>query len=285
MEFVLKKKYVLYGHNISYSLSPIIHKLIAEYYEVELEYTIKDLATVDDVLADIKDSSYAGANITMPYKVSLFDKVDEVKGVASECLTINTIKIEDSKLIGYNTDAQGFLDVFDINDYRIKDKRVLVYGTGGAARGIVNALLDAGAKTVLLEGRTPQNKVELFRIFEKKADEKMTMIYGLQGLISDIVINATVLGSEISPELSIDIEKLDTKAVYDIVYNPMETELIKIAKEQNIPYFTGIEMLICQAIRAFYIWYPEFHREDINMKLFNFIKNGLEKNSDIDFKG
>ncbi len=284
MEIKLKKKYVLYGHNISYSLSPIIYKLIAEYYEVDLEYEIKDLATVEDVLADIKNNEYAGANVTMPYKVSLLDKLDQLKGAASDCLAINTIKIENSQLIGYNTDAQGFLDVFDINDYRIKDKRALVYGTGGVARAVVNALLDAGAKTILLEGRTPQNKVELFRTFEKKANENMTMIYGLQGLISDIVINATVLGSKAFPELSIDIEKLDTKAVYDIVYSPIETELIKIAKEQKIPYFTGIEMLICQAIRAFYIWYPEFYRDDINMKLFNFIKDGLEKNADIDFK-
>ncbi len=277
MELVVKKKYVLYGRNISYSLSPVIYELIAEYYEVDLEYEIKDLETVDDVMADIKNFEYAGANVTMPYKVSLIDQVDQLDVSAAECQALNLIKIENSKMIGYNTDSQGFLDVFDINDYKIKDKRVLLYGTGGAARGIANALLDAGAKTVLLEGRTSEHKVALFRTFEKKANEKMTMIYGLQGLISDIVVNASVLGSAAYPELAIDIEKMDTKAVYDIVYNPIETELIKSAKAHDFPVFTGIEMLICQAIRAFYIWYPEFYRADINMKLFNFIRDGLEQ--------
>ncbi len=280
----MKKKYVLFGKGISYSLSPVVHSAIAEYYDVDLDYEIMDLESSDEILNVLRSGEYDGANVTVPYKVDLIDKMDELDGSAASAFALNTIKVVDGKLIAYNTDSKGFLDVFDINDYKLKDKRVLVYGTGGVARAIVNALLDADCKTVLSEGRTPEHKVEIFRAFEKKAAQKMTLIYGLQGLICDVAINASVLGSSSFPELPIDISKMETKAVFDVVYDPIETEFIKMAKDRNLPAFTGIEMLICQAIRTFYIWYPEFHREDINMKLFNFVKESLKKNAGVDFK-
>ncbi len=280
----MKKKYVLFGHNISYSLSPIVYKAIAEYYDVDLDYEIVDCDSIDEILKHLNSLEYDGANVTMPYKVRLLEHMDELDKSALDASSLNTIKVDSSKLIAYNTDSQGFLDVFDINDYDVRGKRVLVYGTGGAARGVVNALLDSGVKTVLSEGRTPDHKVALYRTFEHKSNERLTIMYGLQGLICDLAVNTTTLGSENVTGLSIDVSKLDCSAVFDIVYNPIETELIKMAKEQDLLYFTGIEMLICQAIRAFYIWYPEFHRNDINMKLFNFVKESLKKNAKIDFK-
>lgn len=273
----MKKKYALFGKGISYSLSPSIQGAIAAYYGRDLDYEIVDVDSVDEILTRLKSGVYAGANVTVPYKVALLPHMDALDPSAEACGALNTVRVEEGRLIGYNTDSEGFLDVLTLHSYSLEEKRVLVYGTGGVARGLVNALLDSPVKGILLDGRNQEAKIEVFRTFEQKSHDRLTVVYGLHGLLCDLAVNASTLGSASVPGLPIDLEKMDAEAVYEVIYHPLETELVRSAKERGLPVFTGLEMLICQAIRAFYLWYPELAREQLDPDLFQAVRRKLEE--------
>ncbi len=277
------KKYALFGKTVDKSLSPLIHYAIAEYYSVDLEYELVNCDTVEEIIEYLNSGKYIGGNVTMPFKVQMMDKIDRAMPSADSAGSLNTIKVTKDGIWGYNTDYKGFLDVLNIHNYSLKGRNVLVYGTGGAARAIVNAVILADANTIILDGRSPESKFKLYEEFSELADNKMTVIYGSHGLVSDLVVNASSLGSYLNSGMSINLDLMDTKAVFDIVYNPNETELIKRAKEKSLKYFTGTEMLICQAIRSFYVWHSDLNREKIDFDLYNFIKDKLIRVMDIKF--
>ncbi len=270
------KKYALFGKSIENSYSPIIHRAIGEYYNLDIEYEVINCDSVKDIVKHIESGKYSGANVTMPFKVEMLDKVDRLMPSAESSRALNTIKITEDGTFGYNTDFKGFLDVLNTHTYSVKNKNVMVYGTGGAARAVINALIIAGAKTIVLDGRNAESKFKVYKEFLDEANGKMTVIYGSHGLVSDLVVNASSVGMYSNQGLSIDLELMDTKAVFDMVYRPNKTELIKMAKEMDLEYFTGLEMLICQAVRSFYIWNSELNREKIDIELCKFAKKKVQ---------
>jgi len=198
--------------------------------------------------------NFAGFSVTNPHKVAVMDLLDEVDEKASAIGAVNTIKIEGGRLIGYNTDADGFISSLKAVAGELSGARVALFGAGGAARACIYALRKEGAEvTVFARNETtgPALAEEFGGKYEAAAgDRRMADEF-------DIVVNATPLGtlgprSKFTPLTASRLEGLRT--VYDLVYNPAETRLMNEAKQAGVPAVNGLGMLIEQGARQFEIW-------------------------------
>ena len=232
------KKFGLLGYNISYSLSPKIH---AEYYEaneIKASYELVDTASLSSVLDRLRFLD--GFNVTQPYKQEILEYIDELMTDAG---AVNTVKVANNKLIGYNTDGAGFLaHIRELGDAaRLKDKDVLILGAGGAAAAIVPVVKAESAK-VYIHNRSVDKAKALGTIAD------------LPKLKPQVIINCTTLGLEGEDCLpnGIDLSKLEF--AYDTIYNPPETPFLKKAKMCGAIIANGYRMLECQAYEAIKIW-------------------------------
>ncbi len=269
--------YALIGRGISHSVSPVIYEVLSDKFDVEMTYEILDCSTLEEARGFIKSGKYKGFNVTTPYKTLLFDLIDNIDDTARKCVALNTISVEQGRVSAYNTDGLGFLDVLIARDYDINGKRVLIKGAGGAARSIAVQLLDAGAKNILLDTRSANTRLDFYTSINAQNDERIIMVYGTSALVVDLVINVTPVGTACENDLSIDLDNLSCEAVFDTVYIPYETALLKMAKEKEFKVFHGIDMLICQAVRAFLIWYPSVEVERIDAEFVNSISDALKQ--------
>lgn len=263
----MDKKFKVIGFPIGHSMSPFIHKELFSLKNVDavydkLEIDPKDLKEAFD--ADLK--SLDGFNITIPHKVAIIDLLDEVDKIAAEYGAVNTVVRRNGKCCGYNTDAFGFLKGLEFSKIQLCG-RVLVYGFGGAARTIISECLKANCDvTVGTSSQRLEKAKAVASEIEKKTKKTIKVITNEQITEKyDLFINATPVGmypkvdeSPITPE---QIELFDS--VYDIVYNPQQTELLRIANEKGKVCGGGLSMLVCQAEKAHTIWYgAEFTREE-----------------------
>ncbi|MBK9155987.1 MAG: shikimate dehydrogenase [Chloracidobacterium sp.] len=198
--------------------------------------------------------NFAGFSVTNPHKVAVMGLLDEVDETASAIGAVNTVKVEDGRLIGCNTDADGFIISLKAAAGDLGGARVALFGAGGAARACIYALRKEGAEvTVFARNETsgPALAEEFGARYEPAAgDRRMADEF-------DIVVNATPLGtlgprSKFTPLTAPKLEGLRT--VYDLVYNPAETRLMNEAKQAGVPAVGGLGMLIEQGARQFEIW-------------------------------
>ena len=251
----------LIGHPVKQSFSPYIHNYLFNKYNINHIYTCYDIEkdNLESAIGAIKSLGFIGSNITIPYKVESIKYIDILDEKASQIGAINTIKNENSKLIGYSTDGIGFCKSILDNDHQIENKNILIIGAGGACRSICVELASKGAKTIEIRNRTIENAKEIKIIIESNYNTKVycsTEKIDKQTLnTKDIIINTTPIGMQ-TKEMPIDENiKIDTKLlVCDIVYKPHETSFLKWAKLNNLDVVYGIDMLINQAIESFYIW-------------------------------
>ncbi|MCK8059949.1 MULTISPECIES: shikimate dehydrogenase [unclassified Fusibacter] len=254
------KKFALLGNHIDYSLSPQLHQMISDRMGKPCNYEIVDaMDSFYGALERIKDEGYEGFNITIPYKEEMLKHVDEVTEHAKGIGSINTVTVNDGKWVGDNTDGLGFVKGLGLRGCSVTGMRVLVIGAGGAARGIVHALLTSGVKQVLLYNRSTKKRNELFSILSKQfKDHRMMVVDDYSGIVVDLVINTTPVGGPHFPgERVIDLEKMTVSHVADIVYKPHKTPLIEQATALDKKVFHGIDMLVCQAVLAQEIWQGE----------------------------
>lgn len=263
----MSKKFKVIGFPIGHSMSPFIHKELFALKSLDAEYDKQEISpeTLSDVFAkDLKKLD--GFNITIPHKVAIIDALDGLDKIAEEYGAVNTVVRRDGKYYGYNTDAYGFLKGLEFSGITLSGK-VLVYGFGGAARTIITECLRAGCEVSV--GTLPS----LIESAEKVVAEISSKTGKSIKLISndeikekyDLLVNATPVGMYpkvgISPLTAEQVDLFD--AVYDIVYNPQETELLRIAKEKGKVAGGGLSMLVCQAELAHTIWYgAEFTKEE-----------------------
>ncbi|MFH1411580.1 MAG: shikimate dehydrogenase [Candidatus Omnitrophota bacterium] len=276
---VPEKIYGLLGKGISYSLSPAMHNAAFRHFGIRAEYKLFDLEAggLDGFLSDASSRGVIrGFNVTVPYKVDVFNKLDsheawEIDPRMRFLGAVNTVTINDGRMVGTNTDGLGFCFSL-VNDVQFdpKGKRVFVCGAGGAGRAICMSLAAMGiegpekiyiydidrSKLSELErecGSASGNKV--CEPVEKKDMEKALEESGL-------IINATSIGTGKDDDRSpVPIESLKKgKAVYDIVY-ARETRLIKEAKKQGLKAVNGLGMLVNQAAIAFEIWTHEYREK------------------------
>ncbi|MDB5678212.1 shikimate dehydrogenase [Sphingomonas bacterium] len=252
------------GDPIAHSKSPVIHGFWLDALGIAAEYRATHV--VAEGLADYfserrADPDWLGCNVTIPHKLAALDFVEDRGDVRSSIGAINTVFRDSGALIGTNTDAAGFYA--PISGMELAGEPVLVIGAGGAARAILFALARVGVGRVTLLNRNPLKGAALLASFGLKGDALK-----LDAPIppAALLVNATSLGMTGQPPFDLDLSPLpDEAVVYDIVYAPLETGLLKAARSRDLATVDGLEMLIGQAALAFELFFgaaPPRERDD-----------------------
>ena len=253
------KTFAVIGDPIDHSLSPTIHN--SAYRELEMECTYIAYRVPKGEIANgiesLKKIKIAGFNVTIPHKIEMINHLDNLDDACKKIGAVNTVLNDDGILRGFNTDMDGFLEPIKRNEISIKNSKILLLGAGGASRAIVAGFQKEDADEIIIANRTKENGDKLAE-FSKKIGLNARSIYieEIDVLESkfDFVVNASSLGlngeKNIIPSNLMD----EQTTVYDIVYKPLKTDLINVAKEQNSKIIFGYEMLLGQAARSFEIW-------------------------------
>ncbi len=258
--------YGIIGYPVKHSLSPVMHNAAFEALDVEALYKLFPLEEneLDDFFDQLrqKDSPIFGLNVTVPYKEKVIAYLDSLTPFAQKVMAVNTIVItEDRKLVGYNTDGPGFIAHLHELGFDPRNKRIAVLGAGGSARAVIAALslIPERPASIKVYNRTPERIDELLRDLGARIDTKFVepvmSIDDLNIELADLVINTTSVGLKEGDACLIEKELFHANMmVYDLIYNPAETMLLKIAKEQGAKTANGLGMLYYQGVLAFEHW-------------------------------
>jgi shikimate dehydrogenase len=258
------EKYVLIGHPLGHSMSPFIHDMLFKIAGREADYKCVDIAPekLSDEIAEINKLS--GYNITIPHKVSVIPFLDELDETAQRYGAVNCVENRNGKLIGYNTDCTGF--VRSAQGLNLSGK-VLLLGCGGVGRMIaIEAVLKGAELTMAIIPEAKEMADSLIAEIKSKvpsADVRCIMMNEISGKY-DLLINATPVGmypkSDACP-VSDEIIK-QCGGVFDVIYNPIKTQLVKKAEAMGIKAVGGIAMLVLQAVKAHEIWNGDFYTDE-----------------------
>jgi shikimate dehydrogenase len=251
-----RKNFLVIGNPIKHSLSPFLHNYWFHKNKINCEY--KKLATtkssIKKILKRVRKREIEGINVTIPFKNSVIKHLDVLKGDALKTSSVNTVYLSKKKLIGDNTDVYGFSSGV-LRKVKTKIKTAGIIGAGGVTSSIILALIQKGVKKIYITNRT-FSKLKLFKkkfkkvIYPIKWNDRYEVFADVQ-----ILINVTSLGMLGQKDLKFDFSIFDKKInVVDIVYNPENTRFLKDARINGHKTFTGLDMFIYQAQKAFYIW-------------------------------
>ena len=244
------KVYGVAGNPIRSSLSPIMMNTAFRRETVNAVYLALQTTRLNDLLKLVHDIPIQGVSVTMPLKQEIIKHLERTDPLSARIGACNTVlRAQDGKLYGFNTDVAGVLGPLE-KRMPLRDAKVLVLGAGGAARAAVFGLRDKGAAVYILN-RTAETAQKLARQSGSKTIRKEA----LAKTSFDAIINATpvgMTGNKAAPLL--EAGDLNTKLVFDLVYNPWETPLLHLARQMSIPIITGVEMFVHQGARQFEIW-------------------------------
>lgn len=242
--------YGVVGHPIAHSLSPLMLNVAFRRERINAVFVPLDTDKLDDLLALVERLPLAGLAVTMPMKQEILPalaRMDELSTRIGACNTV--VRGPEGKLFGFNTDAGAVIGPLE-RRLSLKGARVLVLGAGGAARAAVFGLKEKGAEVHILN-RTPETAKHL----AQQAKAKLFKRELLTKTDFDVVINATPAGMHgAKPFEVLEPEELRARLVFDMVYNPIETPLIRLAQQKGIPVIPGLEMFVYQGARQFEIW-------------------------------
>ncbi len=252
---VATKVYGVAGNPIRSSLSPIMMNTAFRRETVNAVYLALETHKLSDLLKLVQEIPIQGLSVTMPLKQEILahlERTDPLSAKIGACNTVVRVPSGENagKLLGFNTDVAGVVRPLEKRVASLRDAKVLVLGAGGAARAAVFGLRDKGANVFILN-RTAETAQKLARQTGAKTIKKEA----LAKTPFDIVVNATpvgMAGNKAAPLL--DEKDLNAKLVFDLVYNPLETPLIRLARQMAIPYITGVEMFVQQGARQFEIF-------------------------------
>ena len=267
------EKFGLIGYPLGHSMSAVIHKAGFESLGINATYELMETSPehLVDRIKYLKRDNYSGFNVTIPHKVPLALFVDEVDKYADITGAINTIKINpDRSFTGYNTDVLGFKAAIP-DTVNLNGKTAALLGTGGASRAAVLGLSDSGIKTIDVYTRNIANSIDYMAYLRRKFPEitfTALQIDRIKDLSKyDILVNTTPIGmqgrsADLTPVEEYMLKTLPEHAiVYDVIYNPKKTILLKLAEELGYKTINGIDMLVWQAVAAQRIWFnrtPDF---------------------------
>ncbi len=258
----MKKTYGLIGYPVKHSLSPAMHNAAFKAMEMDAEYKLFEVRpeNLKDFFSYFREG-LSGINITIPHKETSIKYVDALELVAKSIHAINTVSVNGDKLIGHNTDVGGFVKALK-EDLKFKpaSKRAIVFGAGGAARAVGFGLYFDDIKEIILIDI--DTKKAAFLANELKEDGCNAIAvennqHAIRELVlnSDLLVNATPCGmKENDPELMPSEFLHENLVVFDLIYSPRETRLIKEAKRKNIKAINGLGMLLYQGALSFEIW-------------------------------
>jgi shikimate dehydrogenase len=263
---MIKKLAVLGQNDIEkYSLSPLLHSDFFEKTKIEGEYKAIPVLPENlwEKLKELQKEGYVGVNLTIPHKINVLQHLTEIDETAKIIGAVNTILFKpNGDIAGFNTDCFGFMENLNIkiNDWKNNNKAI-VFGAGGASRATIYGLKKDGIDDIYICNRTFDKATELAKEFDCKAIEWEDRQESLKD--RNLLINTTSAGMNKNKALDIDLIDIRSDAIiYDIVYSPLETPLLKQAKNLRLRIVDGLGMLIYQGAKAFEIWFDIYPKVD-----------------------
>lgn len=258
-------KIAVIGHPIAHSRSPQIHGAALDSINVEYKYEKYDIKKEDlESFLEYAKSNLDGFNLTMPLKVDVLPYLEGISEDAEKFRSVNTVKVKDGRLYGYNTDSDGYIQALINKDCDPNNKRIVILGAGGVVRTIAKKLAECGAESIVILNRTIEKAEEIVKYIGSENIESGE--FSIENITAnckaaDILINATPLGMEGSDGDFGDMSFLqalpDYAIVSDLIYAPPKTKLLKDAEKLGLKIMNGLDMLIFQAILADEIYLDE----------------------------
>ncbi len=260
------------GNPLNQSLSPYLHNYWIKKYGLSSYYLPLPIENINYLKVAIKKLNFLGLNITIPYKKSIINQLDIIDVSARNINAVNTLICTNNKLKGFNTDIIGFKKGLLKKKWN-KKRPVIIFGAGGAAESILYFLKLEKIKDITVVNRTKKRARE---IKKKYKNIKITSDFKVDIKEAGLIINTSSLGMIGYPQLKIKLNKINKEAIiYDIVYNPINTHLIREAKKKKLEFVTGLDMFVEQARASFDIWFKI--KPDVNISLINNIKKKISK--------
>jgi shikimate dehydrogenase len=264
----------LVGRGIGQSRSPRMHEAEGAHFGLRYVYRLLDTDLMgeprpgfEDVLRAAEIAGFAGVNVTYPYKREAIPFLDELSETARTVGAVNTIVLRDGKRFGHNTDCWGFRESFRRGMEGAARDRVLLLGAGGAGGAVANALLDERVGRLLIADTDREAAAELCqRLAARAGADRVEPVTDVAAVLETVdgVVNATPVGMAHMPGSPVPLELLTNRLwVADIVYFPIETELLRAARERGCRCLPGAGMAVFQAVRAFELFTglkPDHHR-------------------------
>ena len=258
------KKFLVIGNPIDHSLSPKLHNYWIKNNNIQAVYDKQKLNENDleNIISQLRKKKINGINVTVPFKKVVIPFLDELTVDANKTKSVNTIYLNNNKLIGDNTDIIGFQKSVDDFKYDLNNKEVFILGAGGVVPSIVFALIKMKVSKIIISNRT-REKAEIL----KNSFKEIEIVEWGKVPNFDMIINATSIGLKKKDRLNIDFPfSTKNKFFYDVIYNPKETNFLKTGKSLGNKTLNGKLMFIYQAVSAFNIWHglePEINQEVI----------------------
>ena len=247
---VATRVYGVVGDPIGHSLSPAIMNTAFRRENVNAVYLALHAKTLKDLLTCIREIPIYGISVTMPYKEAILAHLDNTDSHTAKIGACNTVvRSQEGKLYGFNTDTAGIIRPLERRLSTIEGARILVLGAGGAARAAVFALKERGAEVYILNRSLAHAKK-----LAHQARARIMKRADLKKAAFDVIINATPVGMGNGRETPLQDKEINARYVFDMVYDPPETRLQKLAKDRGAQIIPGIEMFVHQAARQFEIW-------------------------------
>jgi len=241
--------YGVAGDPIEHSLSPVIMNTALRRENVNGVYLPLHAKTLKDLIHCVREIPLHGLSITMPYKQAILPYLDNTDAHTAKIGACNTVvRGQEGKLYGFNTDIAGVLRPLE-QRLSIENAKVLVLGAGGAARAAVFGLKERGAEVWILN-RTAVKAQKLAR----QAKARTIKRADLRKIAFDIIVNATPVGMGNTRDCPLKDQEIQARVVFDMVYDPVETHLLQVARAKGIAVIPGVEMFVQQAARQFEIW-------------------------------
>ena len=259
------KKFLVIGNPINHSLSPKLHNYWINQNNIDADYQKRELDNNDleNLILKIKNKEISGVNVTVPFKKDIISYLDKLSPEAEGTQSVNTICLEDNNIVGYNTDIRGFELAIKDAKFNLTDKNILILGAGGVVPSIIFALNKMKVSKITLCNRTKEKAENLKNFFKN-----LSIVNWGEVPDFDMVINATSIGLNNEDFINLDFSKIKKgKFFYDVIYNPKETNFLKIAKKLGNKTENGMKMFIHQAAETFKIWHgivPEINKEVSN---------------------
>ena len=279
-----KTTYGIIGYPVEHSLSPLMHNAAFKELQVKAVYKLFPLQAqeLEPFFKELrkKSSNIFGLNVTVPYKESVIAHLDSISPFAKKAMSVNTIVIEeDRKLRGYNTDGPGFLAHLVELKFNTRGKRIAILGAGGTTRAILASLclIPEKPESIRIYNRTEEKAQQLVNDLSAHMDVSHIKIVptvdDLNIELCDLLINTTSVGLNAPNDTIIDRDLLhQDMLVYDVVYEPRETMLLKLAREKGATTANGLGLLFYQGMLSLQHWAGQ----ELPLEVKNIIRDVLE---------
>ena len=260
------RKYLVIGNPIEHSLSPKLHNYWIKNNNINAIYEKKNLNEneIENLISEVREKKINGINVTVPFKKTAIPYLDKLSLEAESTQSVNTIYLDNDRVVGHNTDISGFELGIKNSKFEATGKKVLILGAGGVVPSIIFALNKMNVSEVTISNRTKSKAENLKDIFKK-----IKIIDWGDVPEFDIIINATSIGLNKDDQINLDFSRVGkNKLFYDVIYNPKETNFLKTGKKMGNEIENGKLMFIYQAFTAFKVWHgidPEINSEVIKL--------------------